>query len=163
MISMRIWFCMSICFVGNEGAKILGVTYIATNSHQAFFNSIWKELSIRGHEVTAMTVIPLRDSSLTNLTEIDVSNLFEIFSRYDFSKELAHQNYFWDLISFSKILMEEFVDLLLTNRKVKELIRSDSEFDLIIAEVHDATVYAFGERFKAPVIGKYRYGRRYCL
>lgn len=153
---IKIWFYLSsICFVGYDGARILGVTFIATNSHQNFFNSIWRELSLRGHEVTSMTAIPLRDKTLRNLTEIDVSDLFEIFKKQDLSKHFSVDNNFWDTVIFSKYMMQDFVDALLNIAKVKELINSDAKFDLVIAEVHDAVVYAFGERFKAPVIGKY--------
>lgn len=40
--------------------------------------------------------------------------------------------------------------------KVQELIRSDEKFDVVIVEPHSPLVFAFGGKFKAPIIGKYK-------
>lgn len=155
MAKFAIWLCIcSICFVGYDSAKILGVSWIPTISHQTFFNSIWKELSIRGHKVTAITSIPLRDKSLTNLTEIDTSELIRNSKKRDVTQKFNKDNNFWNALPVIKYTMYYFLDSMLNIEAVKELINSDAEFDLVIAEVHEAAVYAFGERFKAPVVGK---------
>lgn len=49
-------------------------------SHQVIFQPIWKELSLRGHKVTVITPNPLKDPTLTNLTEIDISYMYEHMS-----------------------------------------------------------------------------------
>lgn len=62
---------------GVYSAKILGVFTIPSVSHQVMFQPIWKELSLRGHEVTVVTPNPLNDPTLTNLTEIDISFVYD--------------------------------------------------------------------------------------
>lgn len=149
--------CISwTCLVGNYAANILGVTFVPTHSHQTFYNSIWKDLSLRGHKVTAISTKPLRDPSLTNLSVIDVSFLNPIMVKSNLAKHLSRQYSVWKIPIFVKNMLENLMDSLLDNAKVRELIQSDAEFDVIILEVHHQLGYAFGERFKAPVIGKYR-------
>ena len=52
-------------------ARILGVVPIPSYSHQIVYRPIWRELSLRGHQVVVMTTDPMKDPALTNLTEID--------------------------------------------------------------------------------------------
>lgn len=68
-------FCALLSFA--QCANILFVTSFPSHSHQVMFQPVWKELSLRGHNVIAITPNPLRDESLTNLTEVDISKLYE--------------------------------------------------------------------------------------
>lgn len=156
MIRNTLFLCISLIYLhGYHASKILGVSVIPSTSHQGFFNAMWKELSLRGHHVTAVTAIPLHDTSLTNLTEINVSFLCEVYEKSNVAKHFSKDNYVLNIYTFIKSLMEDLVDALLSSEKMKELIRSDEKFDVIIVEIHHPFGYAFGEKFKVPVIGKY--------
>lgn len=149
------WLCIySTFFRGYDAAKILAIGFVPTNSHQTFFNAIWKELSLRGHKVTLISPLPLRDPTLTNLTEIDTSFLYKILAEINISKQFSKGNSLWNSHIAMKNLMEHLMDLTLSNNEVKELIKSEEEFDVIILEARHSLGFAFGERFKAPVIGK---------
>lgn len=62
----------------SQCANILFVTIFPNPSRQALFQPIWKELSLRGHNVVVITPNPLRDEKLTNLTEIDISKIYNL-------------------------------------------------------------------------------------
>ncbi|KAF5300463.1 hypothetical protein FQA39_LY02262 [Lamprigera yunnana] len=134
-----------------QSARILGMIHIPSYSHQILFRPIWKELSLRGHQVTVITSNPMNDSSLTNLTEIDVSGI---------NKQWAEKNCFdylhQSFKELTEIVIEQnyvAVDYILSNPHVNKLIKDKNEhFDLLMIEgFHSATV-AFSERFKCPFI-----------
>lgn len=142
------------CVLESYAARILGIGWYPAISHQATFQPIWRELSLRGHQVTAISAVPLRDKRLTNLTEIDISFLSDIVLKRDVAKNLLKDNWTWKKVLFFKHLCIDLVELMLKHDEVIDLIKSDQRFDVIIVEPHSPLVFAFGERFKAPIIGK---------
>lgn len=154
LLLMVIWFYIDCFFTGCNAANILGVTWYPATSHQIFFHPIFSELSLRGHQVTLITPVPIRNRSLTNLTEIDVGFLFEIHRKSDFTSKLSASSWIWESVIYTKLIVQEFFEALLKSNDVKALIRSNKKFDVVIAEAHSPLVFAFGERFQAPVIGK---------
>lgn len=149
------WIYISLlCFIRSDAAKILGVAWYPAASHQAIYQPIWRELSLRGHEVTAITVTPLRDPNLKNLTEIDIGSIFKITQRSDVTKVFSKENSFWYTLYSGKHLVGEFLEEMFSNVGVRELINSKQTFDVVIVEPLSEVVFAFGERFKAPVIGE---------
>lgn len=155
MISILTLFYISTFFITeNHSAKILAINLIPSLSHIEFFRPIWKELSLRGHEVTVITPLPSRDQTLINITEIDVSCLFEVRESVDILKHYSNNNWVWNIQFFWKYLLENLVETMLSNAALKALLGSDEVFDLICVEAQHPVLYAFGERFKAPVVGK---------
>lgn len=147
-------FLVSYHIIGNDAAKILAISWVPSDSHHKFFEPIWRELSFRGHQVTVITSRPMRDKTLMNITEIDVSSIFEVRDRIDAVKYYSKDNWSWNIQIFWKNLLESSMDTMLGNNDVKVLINSNAEFDLICVEAHHPIVYAFGERFRAPVVGE---------
>lgn len=45
----------------SESARILCVFQMPAVSHHQVFQPIWKELSVRGHEVVVVTPLPLKE------------------------------------------------------------------------------------------------------
>ncbi|KAL3288283.1 hypothetical protein HHI36_002731 [Cryptolaemus montrouzieri] len=68
-----------------NSARILGWFVCPSISHQSVFQPIWRELSLRGHEVTVITSDPLNDPTLKNLTEIDVKFSYKLWKEIDIS------------------------------------------------------------------------------
>lgn len=80
-----------------HGARILGVFAFPSISHQIVFQPIWRELSLRGHQVTVLTPNPIHDQSLTNLTEIDLSFTYKTLKKF---KEKASQGLdYWTILN----------------------------------------------------------------
>lgn len=132
-------------------AKILGVFDIASVSHQVVFQPIWRELSLRGHQVTVLTPNPLKDPTLTNLTEIDLGSIYKIFNNLakDFSLVFDH----WQLARTWPETVYLVLEEMLANPEVSALINDTSkEFDVVLVENLTPGVSAFAARFKCPLI-----------
>lgn len=64
------------------GADILAIIPSASFSHQTPFRPLWRALAKRGHNITLVTADPMRDPTLKNLKEIDMSYAYEILMKY---------------------------------------------------------------------------------
>lgn len=134
-----------------SGAKILGVFPTPSISHQVVFQPIWKELSLRGHQVTVITPNPLNDPGLTNLTEIDVSSSYRHLSEMvaTFKIEQTH----WDFLSIMADNHDIMWKDIFEHPSVISLLNdTNASFDLVIGEFLHSTVIAFAYRFKTPFI-----------
>lgn len=69
---------ISSCF----GADILAIVPTASFSHQIPFRPLWRALAKRGHNITLVTTDPMRDPTLKNVKEIDMSYGYEHMMKY---------------------------------------------------------------------------------
>lgn len=63
------------------GSDILVIISTPSFSHQAPLRPIWKELALRGHNVTLITTDPMNNSSLA-IKEIDISYGYQIIQKH---------------------------------------------------------------------------------
>lgn len=136
-----------------DSANILGIFPVPSISHQKPFLNLGKELS-KHHQVTLITPNPIRDKGLVNLTEIDISYLYDITPPEGFVKVLSSKYSLWDSINGVRSLLHMQSGVILENDAVKELVNKDNKFDLVIVEAHSPVFFVFGHLFNAPVIGK---------
>lgn len=138
-----------------ECARILGIIPVASYSHQVPFHPFWRQLSLRGHQVTVMTTNPMKDPSLVNLTEIDLSFTYEIYSKYNFNEFASDEsNSFSEIAQLMRAMLNEASDFQFRHPQVQNLIHNkDATFDLLILEAQLPGMMAFGWRFNCPVIG----------
>ncbi|XP_045463151.1 UDP-glycosyltransferase UGT5-like isoform X2 [Harmonia axyridis] len=147
----------------SDTANILFFAPIPSYSHQVIYQPIWKELSLRGHNVTAVAVNTLNDKTLTNLTEIDLGILYEYKKR--FSKESI--NFIFHKPNFLGVFLKDMYiyqivsvvhEFALRNPEVQKLIRSNAKFDVVIVEWLFPTAAAFSTKFNCPLIGISSFG-----
>src|SRR5699024_6098381 len=85
-------FGVLLSIICAESANILCFFSFPSYSHQIVYQAIWKELSLRGHNVVVITPNPLNDTTLGNLTEIDVEFSYKFVNRTEvedvFGKEV---------------------------------------------------------------------------
>lgn len=149
---LSLTFCVLLFSIQVRSANILGVFNIPSVSHQVVFQPIWRELSLRGHKVTIMSPNPVNDSSLTNLTEIDMNFLYKDVVLLD--KEMAggmdHWHWTRAIDSFIKVHTKSFFSY----KKVQDLINDNSSsFDLVLVEALYPAAAAFAIKFNCPLIG----------
>ncbi|VEN58107.1 unnamed protein product [Callosobruchus maculatus] len=135
-------------------ASILAISPSASFSHQVAFQPLWRELSLRGHQVTVMTTDPQKNDSLTNLTEIDMSYSYEILKKYDMVSVLSDDR--TGLREKGKMVLRmsrEVQDAQLSSDAVQKLLHGNMNFDLVIVEAQLPGMMAFAWRFKCPLIG----------
>nr|CAD7597665.1 unnamed protein product [Timema genevievae] len=141
-----------------HAARILGVFPVTSTSHQIVFRAVMKELAHRGHEIVVITPYPMRDPSIKNYTEIDVSFMKKEWkNRFNFvagrSSKETPQEMMTNLFDFGGHLCE----MMLSHPEVAELIsteKTDQHFDLVFMQwFMTPGIYGFVHRFKVPFIG----------
>lgn len=102
--------------------------------------------------MTVLTPNPLKDPTLINLTEIDLSFQYQIMEQIKskMSQGLDH----WTITNRKVSSFAEFAGLALQHEGVVNLIKDDSTtYDVVLAEAMDPTTYAFAAKFKCPLVG----------
>ncbi|KAK9878088.1 hypothetical protein WA026_020731 [Henosepilachna vigintioctopunctata] len=141
-----------------ENANILFVTSFPSVSHQKVFQPVWRELSLRGHKVTVITPNPLKDSTLTNLTEVDISSLYAERQKEDKSvinsilmKPGAIQIFTREM--FFTFVVSQLHENILEMPHVQKVVNGNQNFDVVIAEWLYPTMGAFAAKFNCPLVG----------
>ncbi|KAF5287358.1 hypothetical protein FQA39_LY15961 [Lamprigera yunnana] len=133
-----------------DSAKILAFVPTASYSHQVAFRSIWRELSLRGHQITLATTDPINDSELVNLTEIDLSYSYKIWNKK--LKEITQSNIITSIWIMVEAL-EAIAEYQLTHPLIQELLKNrEDTFDLLMVEYGFGAYFAFGYKFNCPTI-----------
>ena len=107
------------------------------------------ELNRRGHNLTVITPDPIRDSSLKNYKEIDVSFMYELWNR----KMIASPKDFKIIDEFPEIFIFLFAKLgpeicegYLSSPEIQKLLLEKPEFDILITEFGShPCVYGFSK------------------
>ncbi|XP_060525670.1 UDP-glucosyltransferase 2-like [Cylas formicarius] len=146
-VKLLLLLCFSTC---SYAARILAVVFIPSLSHNLVFRPIYRELSLRGHQVVAVAPNPLNDSSLTNLTEIDVSYVYERNKNIQSTLNFDSYTDFWDNTFQWMMLSAEDI---LKDSRVQQLCEGGDKFDLVLLEALLPVFYAFGTKCDAPTVG----------
>jgi len=104
-----------------DGARILGIVPTPSYSHQVLYWPLWKELSLKGHQLTVLTTDPMNDPSLKNLTEIDLHftyNLWSNVSALAAKKEYVNPLKFIDMFF---TVIGDIIDKELAHPEVKKI------------------------------------------
>ncbi|XP_057664770.1 UDP-glucosyltransferase 2-like isoform X1 [Diorhabda carinulata] len=139
-----------------DSARILCVFQMPAVSHQRVFQPIWRELSLRGHEVIVVTPKPLKDPSLVNLTEIDVGGSNnELIQRHGFQFFMNKQNGIHTKIPKIFNMHYDFAEAILKNDQfIKIYNNTEENFDVVIAQTYISPIlYSLAAKFRAPLIG----------
>ncbi|KAJ8971085.1 hypothetical protein NQ317_019257 [Molorchus minor] len=136
-------------------ANILAIVPAPFYSHQIAFTQIWKELSLRGHQVTLITTVPQKDPELVNLTEIDMSHCFKIVTeKYQISKTAENILNMWNWYDIFAQINRDAATEQISHPQVQDLIhnRKNYNFDLVFVESYYAEFLAFGKLYNAPTV-----------
>lgn len=135
-----------------RAANILGVALHPSHSHQVVYRPLWRELSLRGHQVTVLTTDPIRNSTLSNLTEIDLSFAYDVWRASDIIESSIKggpvENYLKVLKVSSRVVEAEMA----SEGVVKLLEDAGAKFDLVIAEAFYFVGFGFAEKYDCPLV-----------
>lgn len=150
-------FAFAVWFISfSECARILAVAPLPSYSHQIAFRPIWKELSLRGHHVTLITTDPIKNSSLTNLTEIDVhAETYHIWRSSGIVRFMQQKETQRNPIAMIRKYLKVFTDLgdvIMEQKEVQQLLRDDADFDLVITEPLVSVGLGFADLYKSKLI-----------
>lgn len=152
MLFILITFASKILWI--NCANILGIITTPSYSHQAPFQPLWRELALRGHQVTVITTDPQKNASIKNLKEIDISHTYEIYEQYNVFHVHCGSN--TSILHIGKLIakvFQETQEYQLSLPEVQHLINDQSvQFDLVMAEAQSPIMLSFAWRFKCPLI-----------
>lgn len=132
-------------------ARILVYLTSPYRTHHATFQNLWKELSLRGHQLTIITKFPMNDQSLTNISEIYVKRIDD--EMIDNFLHNVCDDYTGSIMEAIKIFtVANRNDIM--NPKVQQLINNkNNTFDLFIFEAQILFPLVLSWVFKCPSIG----------
>lgn len=135
-------------------ARILVVLPSAFYSHQLPLRLLYKELSLRGHRVVAITTNPLNDSALVNLTEIDIGYVNRYIRDVNFARLYAERSIYTNTLEFLTALGDVAEEIFADPNVQRLLDDGEEHFDLVMVEwcAHPAFA-ALAKRFNSPLIG----------
>ncbi|KAL3288278.1 hypothetical protein HHI36_002726 [Cryptolaemus montrouzieri] len=147
-----------------KGARILAWFFVPSISHQVVFQPIWKELSIRGHEVTVVTPDPLKDPTLKNLTEIDMKVSYQVWKEIDISNYRRERMTVLEIEERFYNMGERVIDIMNKTEEIQEILsKPENSFDLILIESMSPILYGLHYKFKAPLIAVCSFGNQQYL
>lgn len=154
MKSLR--FLQIICIFGfSQAAKILVILPIPFKEHQSVYQPLIESLHQHEHEITVMTTNPIFASrnSMTfeNITEIDLSFVYNL-EILDELRDVDLEGS--DMLKTIFNVMRKIYEAELKSPKVKELLKSDQNFDLVLVDWSGSSslMNIFAHRFNAPLV-----------
>ncbi|XP_065088127.1 UDP-glycosyltransferase UGT5-like [Ochlerotatus camptorhynchus] len=157
----------SKAFVGLLLIVILGMTTTVSSysvlflipfpgsSHWLMFKHFIRELTQRGHKVTAITSYKFGEP-IDNYTEVLIDPSYPILEKFPISAIYSSQDYqndFKNLFLYWRLGLETS-RYALENKNVQQFIkRQDLHFDLIVSEqFFQESLLMFAHKFKAPIV-----------
>nr|CAH7757405.1 unnamed protein product [Callosobruchus chinensis] len=134
-----------------SAANILAVVPSPAFSHQSTFWPVWRELSLRGHQVTLLTTDPMGNRSLTNLTE---HNFHHVYKHKEEFSSLIDTASLPVLIQALAKLVADTLTTFFESEVVQDLLKNNAtkKYDLVIAEDLFPEFLVFGDVYKCPTI-----------
>ncbi|XP_065219662.1 uncharacterized protein LOC135845126 [Planococcus citri] len=149
--AMCTMFILSISVMELKCANILGVFPLKLKSHYIVYKSVMMELARRGHNVTVINPFPTNPAQ-QNFTDIDLTGCFNFPGRFVVNDKLTYRNPFPQ----TNILLSggvEIIKLMFECEKLKQFLKTNYSYDLVITEVHHGDVtLGFVHKFQAKHI-----------
>lgn len=135
-----------------ESAKIVGIFPYPSKSHSILGQSLMKELAIKGHEVSFISMYRL-DSKMKNYRDIEL-NSSGILETFQSSMDIAFDgiNGITQLTAWfeSCAKMQDYV---MSDEAMQKLLKSEEKFDLCIIEILcNESLLGFSSQFGCKVI-----------
>ncbi|XP_046750709.1 UDP-glucosyltransferase 2-like [Diprion similis] len=139
-----------------DSARILSIFPAPSISHQSVFRKLTLELNKRGHELVVVTTDPVKDSTLKNYREIDISFLYKQKNNMGSIVDFRGKFDWLTRLSMLEPLMTSQAAQIFSFPEFRKLYEpgSGEKFDLVLIEIFFSPAFmALAERFKAPLIG----------
>lgn len=133
--------------------RILVLTGAPFYSHQVVYRSLNLALHKRGHELVVFTTVPMKDPTLKNYTEIDMSHTMLLMSHY---KETRWKMSQVESCKEAIIMIKKFGEAAFLMPEFHELYKNSSQkFDVVIIEAfNDLSIYALVYKLNIPIVGE---------
>ncbi|CAH1390771.1 unnamed protein product [Nezara viridula] len=146
---------LSLLTIKSEGSNILVLLPLPLYSHTNTFMPVFKELAIRGHNVTMVSPYPQKDS-IPNWTEVIINGTAAEEKLGSAVKQMVGLNRY-RFFSFIARVLSELMEVTFQEETLQNLIKAeDLQFDLVIIEPFvSEPLVAFGHKLNVPVVNIY--------
>ncbi|KAL1516686.1 hypothetical protein ABEB36_000566 [Hypothenemus hampei] len=148
----HILLTLQIQFMLITSKNILVYTPLPFYSHQTAYNPLWKSLARLGHNLTILTLNPMKETH-ENIHQVNLEELYDFWKRNNAFEIFSSGEQTWKNIFTIYELSFQMVDLELGHPEVKALINGDRKFDLVITEFYLTLGVGFAWRFNCSWIG----------
>ncbi|KAL6257012.1 hypothetical protein P5V15_011948 [Pogonomyrmex californicus] len=161
VFSIMTVLCVMVQYNAIYAKRILFISNFPSYSHQITYRGLLLELNRRGHEIVSVTTNPIKNSSLTNYTEIDLNYFYNGLPEF---KKLSYPTITAANIALPILAVEHLLwtaghfmnHELFKNPEFKKLYMpgSNEYFDaVIVSQGTTFSLNALAYRFNAPLIG----------
>lgn len=151
-----IYFCQ--CY------NILVVMPASGRSHFHFLEPLLKALTVRNHNLTVVSFFQHKEK-LQNYREVLITTNTTNFTGVGLLDLTQFQNTKYEMYkngNFLAYLSEAVCQVLLSNPKVRGILKENNRFDLVIVELfHTNCHLGFARAFATPMIGKLSSSTKY--
>lgn len=161
-----VFVIVSLCVIVQHNViyakRILVIANYPSISHHISYRGLCLELHRQGHEIVSVTTNPIKNSSLTNYTEIDLNYFYNGFPEYQSLPytSITKASFKMRLLEIEREILwvatHTFNREVFKNPEMKKLyaVGSNEHFDaVIVAQGPTTSLNAFAYRFNAPLIG----------
>lgn len=145
----------SVTISCSSAYNILGILHFPSRSSAVTFTPIFNKLAEKGHNVTVITVFPLKINN-NNYKEIVLNGSYLInTSKLNDLGKRPH----WRFMSYlgPKIIAEfpkRICPMMFSSTEVQKLSKNNVKFDLVMLKVFETEcVYQLAKQFECPIIG----------
>ncbi|XP_063243051.1 UDP-glycosyltransferase UGT5-like [Bacillus rossius redtenbacheri] len=153
LLHRKVGLLLMIYFGMCDAARILGIAPLQAPSHVIIMTSLFKELALRGHQMTVIIPTPQKDVP---------SNYTQITTDINMESVLGGKENMFDLGKMNAVVLSVFMwyvgntmtELTLKSPNVQKLLKSNENFDLIIAETfYCEGLLGLSQKFSVPFVG----------
>lgn len=151
-------FIVFVLFPFVQSARVLFVVTAPIPRHQIIHQFIWEAVAEKGHNVTVITSLPLRDFGFPNVTEIDVGSLYEkFFYKLKPSIELnaSEPPSLFETMENNwkkRKVYSAYAERIFTHANVKKILVAGDTFDVCVIEANYPAAAAFSAKFGCVLV-----------
>ncbi|KAJ0180347.1 hypothetical protein K1T71_003751 [Dendrolimus kikuchii] len=161
MFARKLLFILTLLvFINNViSINILAIVSLPLGSHYMAFRTLFRELAVRGHNITVMNNFPDKDEvpnlKFVNLEYKHVSNQPPMDYYETVDPSYAHIINYYHHITFGFKGVRENCEVLFTSSNANEHYASGAKYDVIFVEqfISDCDLAYAGVMYDAPIIG----------
>nr|QIK00366.1 UDP-glycosyltransferase [Xylotrechus quadripes] len=152
MVLLKCTFLLVLICHFAEPANILGIFPTPAASHFTLGFRLMKELADRGHNVTVVNPFPQKEP-ISNYTDVSVETMANVLAGFKKDFYDRESMSFRRSVKFLHNMAYELTHALLAHENFQSLLKSETKFDVIIAEYFmNEALLGVGHIFNAPVV-----------
>ncbi|KAH8343686.1 hypothetical protein KR059_004435, partial [Drosophila kikkawai] len=154
MFALGRWLFPLLCLISwTNAARILVIAPFESHSQCLLMTPYIRALAVRGHQLTVIHAFQ-QCQPVGNVKYIRITDNNNVYSEFEeFLIQSLTANKWGEMISMTRIMINASLNVL-NNFEVRQLVQSNTTFDLVVVEPSFTDVlFGLAAQFKAPLMG----------